>query len=103
MGLKELGGRLKVYIDEKGYTMARTGFLGDISASQVYNILNGKKFGTDKIFNLMNGFPDLNIMWLLTGEGNMIQENYEEGVVEKKVCINLKDKVPFKSVGNARE
>ncbi|WP_143144161.1 hypothetical protein [Cytophaga hutchinsonii] len=41
------------------------------SSTQIYNILNGRKYGTDKLLQIIEALPTMNIYWLLLGEGNM--------------------------------
>ncbi|MGQ2108053.1 S24 family peptidase [Ornithobacterium rhinotracheale] len=56
----------------------------DFSGSQVSNIKNGKVFGTDKLFKILNTFPDLSAEWLLLGEGEMLKTEREVPEVSAK-------------------
>lgn len=47
-----------------------------IKPSQVSEMLNGKrKISERTIHNIVEAFPDLNINWLLTGEGEMLKSD----------------------------
>lgn len=70
----ELGARFQEYLKYKGFKgkdiAGKTGF----SASQISNIIKGKVFGTDKLFNILNIYTDLNADWLFTGNGKITKE-----------------------------
>lgn len=75
------------------------------SAAQIFNIVNGKKFGTDKMLLIINALPDINPMWLIFGSGNMKSVEVEESgedlprkdtkylLDEDKVKDKVRDKV----------
>lgn len=71
--LISLGKRLKLYLTKKGIGVNEAGRIMETSGSQVNNILNGKKFGTDKLLIIFDKFDDLNPIWLITGEGEMLK------------------------------
>ena len=62
--------RIKQYLDLKGISVRafelKCGFSNGSFASQ---LKNGKTIGIDRLENILNAFPDINIEWLLTGKG----------------------------------
>jgi len=72
MDLILLGQNFKQYLDYKGLSLNKVSHALNMSPSQVFNIVNGKKFGSDKLLEIINHFQDLNPNWLLTGEGEML-------------------------------
>lgn len=68
--------RIKQYIDYKGLTISsferEVGMSNGSFASQ---LKNNKTIGVDKLENILNIFPDINIEWLLTGNGPMLKKN----------------------------
>lgn len=71
--------RIKQYIDYKGITMysleKAVGLnIGTFSRA----VRNGTTVNSDKIELIAKHYPDLNPVWLLTGEGNMLRYASEE-------------------------
>lgn len=68
--------RIKQYLDSKEISIRafelRCGFSNGSFASQ---LKNGKAIGSDRLENILNAFPDINIEWLFTGKGNMIKND----------------------------
>jgi hypothetical protein len=67
--LKDVGSRLKKYLDHKEITINQMGKMSDNEGTQIYNIINGKKYGIDKFMKLIKQAPDLDLYWLLWNEG----------------------------------
>ncbi|MCK0200676.1 helix-turn-helix domain-containing protein [Ornithobacterium rhinotracheale] len=69
----------------------------DFSGSQVSNIKNGKVFGADKLFKILNTFPDLSAEWLLLGEGEMLKTpaKQEEPTQQVAEPIAIYQKAPI--------
>lgn len=68
--------RLKLYLSTK--KISQKDFASDIDSTQQYvsAVLSGKrKLGTNLIDRIKEGFDDINISWLLTGEGNMLKDD----------------------------
>lgn len=63
--------RLKAYLKEKNISQAD--FAIGIGASTGYVNAIVKTIGSDKLAIIREKFPDLNIGWLLTGEGEMLK------------------------------
>lgn len=68
--------RIKEYIDHKGISMrafeASTGLSNGSFASQ---LKNDKTIGVDRLENILRVYSDINIEWLLTGEGEMLKQD----------------------------
>lgn len=72
--MKNTIGRIKEYIDFKGITNQKfekeVGFSNGAFASQ---LKNNRTIGVDKLENILKTYPEINIEWLLTGEGEMLK------------------------------
>ena len=65
--------RLKDYIDAKGISISLfERSIGMSNASFGKSLKSGGAIGTDKLENILNVYPDINIQWLLTGKGSML-------------------------------
>lgn len=73
--------RLKFFIDEKGLTSTRFADLCKIPRPSISQLLNGrnKKISDILVGQIHQAFPELSVMWLLFGEGDMIQSGVEPG------------------------
>ena len=69
---KELGERFREYLKYKGLKGKEVAEKSENSVSQITNILQGKVFGCNKLFNILNNYTDLNANWLFTGNGQML-------------------------------
>lgn len=65
--------RLKQYIDYTGLAVSQFADTAQIPRPTLSQILNGrnKKISNELIAKLHEGFPKLNILWMLFGDGNM--------------------------------
>ena len=52
-------------------------FCSKIGVSAAFISSMRKSIQPDKLYSIAVNFPDLNIEWLLTGEGNMLRKSYE--------------------------
>ena len=59
-----------------------------------------KSIGADKIEIILNNFPDINLKWLITGNGAMLEsgtvkndENYKERLEELKSALKDKERI----------
>jgi hypothetical protein len=43
---------------------------------------NNASVGSDVIENILQAYPNLNVEWLITGEGEMLKENEEELILD---------------------
>ncbi|MEB3041939.1 hypothetical protein, partial [Capnocytophaga gingivalis] len=71
--------RIKEFIDQKGVSVRKfeekVGFSNGAFASQYKN--NGS-IGSDKIENILHSYPEINVIWLLTGKGDMLKPRVED-------------------------
>ena len=65
--------RLLKYIEHTGLATARFESLCGLSNGYVRNLKN--QIGEDKLSNILNAFPELSKIWILTGEGSMLVNN----------------------------
>ena len=66
--------RLKKFIESKKINQKEFADLIDSTQQYVSALLNGKrKLGTNLVERFESQFPELNIHWLLTGEGKMLK------------------------------
>lgn len=100
----ELGVRFSKYLKAKNIGNNKFAEKIGMSKSQISNIVNGKTFGTDKMFKILNCCPDLNANWLFREEGNMLSkeivktdttriQEYEEKIRLLENTIKDKDKI----------
>lgn len=70
--------RLKEYIDTKGIAVsAFEKSIGMSNASFGKSLKNGGAIGTDKLENILKVYPDISPVWLLTGRGSMITNDFD--------------------------
>lgn len=72
------------YARDKGVVKGENSFEAycELSNRYIYNsIRNGKgAIGTDIIARIVDKFPELNVKWLCTGKGNMIETDMDANV-----------------------
>ena len=61
--------RLKLFIKSKG--LGQTKFEERVGFSRGYISKVKTSIGADKLSNIVEAFPDLNLDWLITGKGKM--------------------------------
>lgn len=66
----EIGDRISEYASKKGITIAEFERISGLGNGYVRKIRN--TIGRRKLEDIMAAFPDLNKVWLLTGEGEML-------------------------------
>ncbi|PRY97747.1 hypothetical protein BY457_11127 [Marinilabilia salmonicolor] len=83
MSVKE---RLKTFIRYRG--VGERHFCRTIGVSESFVSAMRKSLQPDKISNIIHQYPELNIYWLLTGEGSMIQKSHAR-LKEAKTTIHV--------------
>ncbi|HVD98838.1 MAG TPA: hypothetical protein VNB90_11595 [Cytophagaceae bacterium] len=92
--LKEIGARLKKYLDYKDISINQMGKMSENEGTQIYNIVNGRNYGVDKFLKVIKQANDLNLYWLLWndgGEENMLKKDASkiESSEEEKLSREL--------------
>lgn len=75
--------RLMIFIKESGLSARK--FDLSIGASNGYTLRMSKKrasIGSDVIERILKIYPDLNVVWLLTGEGHMLKSQEKAEVLD---------------------
>lgn len=91
MGVRE---RLIEYIKYK--RMSRRGFAISIGASGAFVNNISKGIGNEYVDSIKTKYPDLNMTWLLTGEGDMLNE-----VKSQQTDINIIPLLPVSAQGGS--
>ncbi len=87
--------RIKQYMDYKSISAGELSSRLDVQRSNISHILNGRnKPGASFIEKLLISFPDLNARWLLTGNGEMIENlvNNTTGAVSAQKNTTVVDR-----------
>ena len=58
-------------------------FCKSIGQSDSWNRTIGKNIGTDVVVNILTTYPQVNINWLILGEGEIFRENYPAELKEE--------------------
>ena len=91
LDIMTLKNRVKSYCDRKN--MAVTKFERTAGLSNGYFKDNLKRMSDDKIESIHRAYPDLNIDWLITGNGTMLKSEPQyvecEEVVENKKMVSI--------------
>ena len=82
MGIRE---RLRKFIDYKG--ISRYKFYKDLGLSNGFLDKEGN-IGSDKCEKIIYQYPDLNIIWLITGEGDMLYTSTKNHNVNQSIIGN---------------
>ena len=90
MGVRE---RLIEYIKYK--RMSRRGFAISIGASGAFVNNISKGIGNEYVDSIKTKYPDLNMAWLLTGEGDMLND------AESTMVLNLVPLLPVSAQGGS--
>ena len=90
MGVKE---RAILFIKSSGMSVLQFEKRCGLSNGYIKNFKGN--FGSDKLENLLNAFPNLSREWLLTGEGEMLKESSQpiQSIHENGDTITIPGKV----------
>jgi hypothetical protein len=87
--LESIGSRLSQYLSHKRIGINKFGRLTNTSGAQISNIINGKNYGMTKLIEIIRVCPDLNMLWLLKGEGEMLLDaSSEAGNADKAASVS---------------
>ena len=79
------------YARDKGVVKGENSFEAycELSNRYIYNsIRNGKgAIGTDIIARIVDKFPELNVKWLCTGKGNMIETDIDASTTKQLMKV----------------
>ena len=83
--MSDIGKRFREFVDYKrgGESYSKFAERLDMSNQRMNNLFNGIQFGIKVIDVLMRKFPELNIRWLVLGEGEMLLKEYKTKEEEK--------------------
>lgn len=94
----EITERIKMYTEYKGITVNKFEVSSGIARGSLRYIK--QSIGSEKLSGIIKAFPDLNISWLITGEGEMIKGvNSNNGV--NLGSIGGDNKSTYTNVGNS--
>ena len=96
--LEVIGNRLFQFMEHKRIGVNELGRMTGTSGAQISNIIHGKKYGIDKMINILQHFREVNVYWLLFGEGEMISDEYDL----KRKLVN-KNELKIKNLINVND
>lgn len=79
--------RILDFIKYKGISIKRFEEICQLSNGYISSMRKG--FGSDKLNNVLNSFPDLNRDWLLYGEGEMIKPIQSVGDISNSNVVGV--------------
>ena len=89
--LKAIGDRLWEYMKSKNLGLNKLGRMSNTSGAQIHNIINGKKYGIDKMLNISAACPDMDLYYVLTGKRvNQVETEYSPLIMPHLVFISRK-------------
>ena len=87
--------RLKLFIKSKG--LGQTKFEERVGFSRGYISKVKTSIGADKLSNIVEAFPDLNLDWLITGKGKMTSTPVQPVAVEQTTDTMEENFVKYKN------
>ena len=85
----KLSDRIKQFIDYKNITVNKFSISVGASNSYFNKILrDNNSIGSDRIEKILRTYPEINPIWLMLGEGEMLQSKSKKNVVEENDHIN---------------
>lgn len=88
----EIKDRISEFIQYKNITIAE--FERNVSLANGYIKKFKGSIGSDKLSNIISYYPDININWLITGEGSMLKSENSNMVAEPLVEYGKKQTKP---------
>lgn len=76
--LETIGKRFEAYLNAKAIGINQAGRDLSTSGTQILNIINGKKYGADKLLSIINTYEDLSVSYLIFGEGKMLNTDAQD-------------------------
>ncbi len=102
---EDLGNRFINYMKINNIGVNKMAKKLNFSGSQISNIRNGKVFGADKLFKILNTYKDIDANWLIKGEqsqNNINDSKYiellEDNIRLRKKVDKLKEELLAKDV-----
>lgn len=90
--------RIQHFIDHKGISAGELASVLDVQRSNVSHILNGRnKPGAAFIEKFLLAYPDLNARWLLTGMGDMLNNNSDNNLSITSTKSPIKEELKNKA------
>lgn len=87
--------RLRLFIKSKG--LGQTKFEERVGFSRGYISKVKTSIGADKLSNIVEAFPDLNLDWLITGKGKMTSTPVQPAAVEQTTDTLEENSVKYKN------
>ncbi len=87
--------RLKLFIKSKG--LGQTKFEERVGFSRGYISKVKTTIGADKLSNIVEAFPDLNLDWLITGKGKMTNTPVQPAAVEQTTDTLEENSIKYKN------
>ncbi|CAK7067498.1 MAG: hypothetical protein PETM_02954 [Petrimonas sp.] len=87
--------RLKLFIKSKG--LGQTKFEERVGFSRGYISKVKTSIGADKLSNIVEAFPDLNLDWLITRKGKMTSTPVQPAAVEQTTDTLEENSVKYKN------
>jgi transcriptional regulator with XRE-family HTH domain len=76
---KDFGSRLELYLKSKNISQDELAILSGVTRQTINNIVNGKTpASSDLLIKMAKSYDDLNINWLLCGQGKMVYEDVQD-------------------------
>lgn len=94
----EITERIKMYTEYKGITVNKFEVSSGIARGSLRYIK--QSIGSEKLSGIIKAFPDLNISWLITGEGEMLKESNSNSGINLG-AIGGDNKSTYTNVGNS--
>jgi len=104
MDIEKIGGRIKIYRDSLGLNMREFSDKTGVSRARLSDIERGASFGLDILSRILTAYPELNLIWVMTGQGGML-DAIEGEVIEAQDTQWVSYELPamHKKIGHLME